>query len=100
MRGEMYRGVVTRATAAGVWFKIASRWPGVEFGPCPLLATPIPVPTQTTSSTSVADHGGHTHTVASSTRKPDRIVAGDKILIADTGREDFVVLGVIQQGVS
>lgn len=29
----MYRGVVTRASASGVWAKIAEIAPGVEFGP-------------------------------------------------------------------
>ena len=40
----MYRAVVTRATAAGIWFSVQSRWPGVEFGPCPHLANSVRMP--------------------------------------------------------
>ena len=67
MRGDTYRAKVTRASGAGVWFTIRSRWPGVEFGPCPTLV--------------------------------DTLYPGDRVLVSDTNREDFVVLGVIFQGV-
>lgn len=76
----MYRGVVTRATAAGVWFRVQSRWPGVEFGPCPLLANAVRMPD---SIVGLAD----------------LIEKGDAVLVAETAPADFVVLGVIRDGI-
>lgn len=100
MRGDVYRAVVTRASTEGVWFKAESRWPAIEFGPCPILANYVCIDQQTTSGTSVGDHGSHTHTVAASQWLADLIEAGDEILISDLNREDFIVLGVIRTGVS
>jgi hypothetical protein len=98
MRGDCYRAVVTRASTDGVWFKAESRWPAIEFGPCPLLANFVRIDQQTTSGTAVGDHGSHT--VAAAQWLADLVEAGDEILVSDLNREDFVVLGVIRAGVS
>jgi hypothetical protein len=100
VRGDTYRATVTRVSTDGVWFKAEARWPGMEFGPCPLLANTVRAAGQTTSGTAVGDHGTHTHTTATTQLLPDLIEAGDSILITDLNREDFVVLGVIRTGVS
>lgn len=76
----MYRAVVTRATAAGVWVRISSRWPGVEFGPCPMLANAVRMP-------------------GSVVGLADLIEKGDSVLVAETGPADFVIVGVIRDGV-
>jgi hypothetical protein len=76
----MYRAVVTRATAAGIWFSVQSRWPGVEFGPCPHLANAVRMP-------------GTVVGLA------DLIERGDSVLVAETAPADFVVLGVIRGGI-
>lgn len=81
MRGDLYRGVVTRATASGVWVRMDRRWPGVEFGPLPLVANTI--------------RNGIDPTLLA-----DLVEADDLVLVADTGREDFVILGVLREGVS
>ena len=100
MRGHAYRGVVTRASTAGVWVRIDSRWPGIEFGPCPLVASAVRIDAQPTTTTAVGDHGAHGHDVPVAQWLPDLIEAGDRVLVIDTGREDFVIVGVLRQGVS
>ena len=76
----MYRGIVTRATAAGVWIRIQSRWPGVEFGPCDLVANAVRMPDAVVGLA-------------------DFIEKGDAVLVAETGPADFVIVGVIRGGV-
>jgi hypothetical protein len=100
MRGLAYRGLVTRATTAGVWLRIDGRWPGIEFGPCPIVANIVRIDAQATTTTAVGDHGTHGHTVPAATWLPDLVQAGDRVLVIDTGREDFVVVGVLREGVS
>jgi hypothetical protein len=69
VRGDLYRGVVTRATADGIWVKVPSRWRKVEFGPLPHVFAGI-------------------------------VTEGERVLVADTGTQDFIIVGVIKKGVA
>lgn len=79
----IYRGTVTRASATGVWITIASQWPGVEFGPCDLVANAVRID-DSPAITGLAD----------------LIEPGDKVLVVETGTADFVIVGTIRTGVS
>lgn len=94
----IHRATVTRATTAGVWIMIPATWPGVEFGPCDLVATAVRVGPLTTTSASSPDP--HTHTIAKTTWLADLVQAGDDVLAVETGRADFVIVGTIRTGVS
>jgi hypothetical protein len=50
--------------------------------------------TKTTSSVSVGDHGGHSHTVSIVRGKDKKVSAGDRVLVAWVG-DDPVVIDVI-----
>lgn len=92
-------GKVTRANAEGVWVKMQASFPGVEFGPLPILANGVIVGPYTTSS-ALSGAEAHTHTVAKKTEIADQITAGDTVLVAEVTRDDFIVLGKVRKGVS
>jgi hypothetical protein len=79
----IHRAVVTRTSATGVWITIASQWPGVEFGPCDIVANAVRI-----DDSPVV------------TGLADLIEPGDDVLVAATGRTDFVIVGTIRTGVS
>lgn len=97
--GELHRGVVTRTSPNGVWVKMQSRWPNVEFGPLPILANAVRVGPITSANTDDGD-GPHQHTVAKTTWLADLVAKGDNVLVAETSTDDFVILGVLRRGVS
>lgn len=81
--GNIFRAKVTRATASGVWLTISSQWPGVEFGPCDIVANSVRID----NSPSVIG-------------RADYIQAGDDVLVLSTGPADFLVVGTIRTGIS
>lgn len=81
--GQMLRAVVTRASTTGVWISIASLYPGVEFGPCDLVANAVRLDLSPVV-----------------TGLADLIEAGDDVLVVETAPADFLVVGVIRSGVS
>lgn len=81
MAGAIHRGTVTRTSATGVWITIASQWPGVEFGPCDIVANAVRIDATTTG---MADY----------------IEPGDDVLVVATGQADFLIVGTIRTGVS
>ena len=82
-RTGLYRGVVTRTAPAGCHVRMDATWPGVEFGPLPILANGVRI------SLNPATVG-----------KADYITKGDDVLVAETDTDDFIILGVIRNGVS
>lgn len=80
--GSMYRGKATRATPTGVWITIASVYPGVEFGPCDLVANQVRID----SSPVIVGLA-------------DLIEPGDDVLVVETGPADFLIVGTIRNGV-
>lgn len=104
--GAAYRGVVTRAGTSGVYVQINSHWPGVEFGPCDLVANVVRVGPLTTTQATTSSNGdpAHTHTVTSTVTQTewfaDLIEEGDNVLAMETGPDDFLIVGVIRSGVS
>ena len=104
--GAAYRGVVTRAGTSGVYVQINSHWPGVEFGPCDLVANVVRVGPLTTAQATTSSNGdpAHTHTVTSTVAQTewfaDLIEEGDNVLAMETGPDDFLIVGVIRSGVS
>jgi hypothetical protein len=83
MRSSLYRALVTRVAPAGVHVRMDAHWPGVEFGPLPILANGVRI-----------DLSPITVGMA------DFISKGDYVLVAETTTDDFIVLGVIRNGVS
>lgn len=81
MAGSIHRGTVTRTSSTGVWIMIASQWPGVEFGPCDIVANAVRLS-------------------ATDTGLADLIEPGDDVLVLSTGLNDFVIVGTIRTGVS
>ena len=104
--GAAYRGVVTRAGTSGVFVQINSHWPGVEFGPCDLVANVVRIGPLTTAQATTSSNGdpAHTHTVTSTVAQTewfaDLIEEGDNVLAMETGPDDFLIVGVIRSGVS
>lgn len=92
----VFRGTVTRASTAGVWVRAPARWPGVELGPLPCV---VPVVRDLAEVTGPAGEGPHVHTVPARDLLVDRVAPGDAVVVADLGREDYVVIGVIRAGV-
>lgn len=83
MPGSIHRGTVTRASATGVWISIASQWPGVEFGPCDIVANAVRID-DSPVVIGLADY----------------LEPGDDVLVVATGPADFVIVGTIRTGVS
>lgn len=79
----IHRGTVTRATTTGVWVMIPATWPGVEFGPCDLVANAVRI-----DDSPIV------------TGQADYVQAGDDVLVVETGPADFVIVGTIRTGVS
>lgn len=79
--GQIFRAKVTRAGVSGVWITIASHWPGVEFGPCDLVANAVRLSSTVTGLA-------------------DLIESGDDVLALATAPADFVIVGTIRTGVS
>lgn len=81
--GSMYRGKVTRTSTTGVWVTISSVYPGVEFGPCDIVATKVRID-DSPVIVGMADY----------------IEAGDNVLVVETAPADFLIVGTIRNGVS
>lgn len=97
MAGSIHRGTITRTSPTGAWITIASQWPGVEFGPCDIVANAVRVGPLT------AQAGGspsHTHTIAKTEWAADYLQPGDAVLVVTTGPADFVIVGIIRTGIS
>lgn len=93
--GSLMRAKVTRAGATGVWITINAHYPGVEFGPCDLVANIVrvgPLTTETASS--------HAHGVLVTQWLADLIHEGDDVLAVDTGSNDWLIVGTIRTGIS
>ena len=82
--GSLLRAKVTRAGATGVYVKISAHYPGVEFGPCDLVANIVRVGLDPDDTQWLAD----------------LILKGDDVLVVDTGNADFLVVGTIRTSVS
>lgn len=82
--GNLLRGKVTRVSPTGVFVKISAHYPGVEFGPCDLVANVVRVGLTPDDTYWLAD----------------LILEGDDVLVADTGNCDFLIIGTIRTGVS
>lgn len=80
---DLFRGTVTRVTAAGVFVLVPSRWPGVELGPCERVAPVTAVSTTGTASS-------HTHPIPV---LASALVAGDLVVVGRFDDGDFVILG-------
>lgn len=83
MVSSIFRGTVTRTSPTGVWVTIASQWPGVEFGPCDIVANAVRID-DSPVVIGVADY----------------LEPGDDVLVVATGMADFVIVGTIRTGVS
>lgn len=113
----MTRGVVTRATSAGVWVQMKSLYGNAEIGPLDCLAPKARRPTETSTSagththtistdgTPTHNHGGstgsagsHTHEMTQADYTADRFAPGDRVLVAAVGPGDWVVLGRLKTG--
>lgn len=79
----IHRGVVTRTSTSGAWITIANQWPGVEFGPCDIVANAVRLDLSP-AVTGLADY----------------LQPGDNVLVVETGPADFVIVGTIRTGVS
>lgn len=103
----MTRGVVTRATSAGVYVQIPSLYGTAELGPLDAIVPRMRRPARSTGSAGTHDHstavgsdGAHTHTIAQTDSNVDRFAAGDRVLVAAVDAGDWIVLGRIGTGVN
>ena len=103
----MTRGVVTRATSAGVWVQMKTLYGDAEIGPLDAIVPRMRRPSRSTSSAGAHDHasavgsdGAHTHTLAQVDTNADRYAAGDRVLVAAVGPGDWIVLGRLSTGVN
>lgn len=80
--GNAYRAKVSRVGTSGVWVTGLATYPGVEFGPCDILANAVRL--DSTPTVGYADY----------------LQAGDSVMVIDTGNADFVIAGTIRTGVS
>ena len=103
----MTRGVVTRATSAGVYVQIPSLYGTAELGPLDAIVPRMRRPSRSTSSAGAHTHAGavgsdgaHTHTLAEVDTNADRFAAGDRVLVAAVDAGDWIVLGRIGTGVN
>lgn len=81
--GQMHRAVVTRTSTTGVWISISSIYPGIEFGPCDIVANAVRLDLSP-AVTGLADF----------------LEAGDDVLAVETSDADFLIVGAIRTGVS
>lgn len=94
----MTRGVVTRATAAGVYVQLPSLYGSAELGPLDAIVPRMRRPARSTGSANGPD--AHTHTIAQVDTNVDRFAAGDRVLVAAVDAGDWIVLGRIGTGVN
>lgn len=99
MVSQLRYGKVTRANTSGIWVKMQADFPGVEFGPIPLLANGVTVGPYT-SDEQLDPPYKHSHTIAKHTEIADVIAAGDTVIVAEISRDDFIVLGKVRKGLS
>ena len=104
------RGVVTRATSAGIYVQMPDLYGFSEIGPLDFIGPKLRRPARTTAAggTSPTGSGGdpaHTHTIGTHTHDlaqvdnvADRFATGDRVLVATVGPGDWVVLGRIETG--
>lgn len=104
LRTGLHRGVVTRATSAGVYVQMRDLYGSAEVGPLDFIGPKLRRPARTTESAGHS-HGGdttgdgaHTHDIAQVDNVADRFATGDRVLVADVGPGDWVVLGRIETG--
>jgi hypothetical protein len=110
LRSGFQRGIVTRATSAGVYVQMPDLYGSSEVGPLDFIGPKMRRPSRTTAAggTSPTDSGGtpaHTHTIATHTHSlaqvdtvADRFATGDRVLVATVGPGDWVILGRIETG--
>lgn len=94
----MTRGVVTRATSAGVYVQIPSLYGSAELGPLDAIVPRLRRPSRSTGSANGPD--AHTHSIAQIDTDVDRFAAGDRVLVAAVDAGDWIVLGRIGTGVN
>lgn len=82
--GNLMRAKVTRVGPTGVWITISAHYPGIEFGPCDLVANIVRVGLDPDDTWWLAD----------------LITEGDDVLAVDTGNSDWLIVGTIRTGVS
>lgn len=80
---NIFRGVVTRVTSEGVFVIVASKYPGVELGPCEQI--------QTVTEVSVTDQqSNHRHDIPMISTV---LQAGDLVAVSRFDDGDFMILG-------
>ena len=90
------RGVVTRATTAGVYVQMPDLYGSSEIGPLDFICPKLRRPARSTGSANGPD--AHTHSIAQVDNVADRFATGDRVLVATVGPGDWVVLGRIETG--
>lgn len=88
------RGVVTRATSAGVWVQMPDLYGSSEVGPLDYVGPKLRRPARSTGSANGPDP--HTHTLAQVDNVADRFATGDRVLVATVGPGDWIVLGRLE----
>jgi hypothetical protein len=96
LRSGFNRGVVTRATSAGVYVQMPDLYGTAEIGPLDFIGPKLRRPARSTASANGPDP--HTHSIAQADNVADRFATGDRVLVADVGPGDWVVLGRIETG--
>lgn len=98
LRTGLNRGTVTRATAAGVYVKLADLYGEAEIGPLDAIVPMLRRPARNTGTANGPD--AHTHVIAQIDNDVDRFTAGDRVLVASVGPGDWIVIGRIGTGVN
>lgn len=93
----MNRGIITRATTAGVYVQIPALYGSAEVGPLDALAPKMRRPARSTQS---AGDPAHTHALPQVDTVADRFATGDRVLVATVGPGDWVVLGRLATAVN
>ena len=96
LRSGFHRGVVTRATSAGVYVQMPDLYGKAEIGPLDFIGPKLRRPARSTDSANGPDP--HTHSLAQVDNVADRFATGDRVLVADVGAGDWVVLGRLETG--
>ena len=96
LRSGFNRGVVTRATSAGVYVQMPDLYGTAEIGPLDFIGPKLRRPARSTASANGPDP--HTHGLPQVDNVADRFATGDRVLVADVGPGDWVVLGRIETG--
>jgi hypothetical protein len=104
LRSGFHRGVVTRATSAGVYVQMPDLYGTAEIGPLDFIGPKLRRPARSTDSAGhshggdTTGNGAHTHGLPQVDNVADRFATGDRVLVADVGPGDWVVLGRIETG--